>query len=294
MKYLKENYLKILVLGLFLLAGLFLANDSLVKKFRDLNKSVSDKLELIYVLSWQAKNINLEVSDLEIAKRIAHAGGGIDEMKYTNSLEALNESYKNGFRFIEMDISWTHDKELVMLHGWESEIEGLFGEKKGIRSLEEFKNFEMVGGLTQMSFDDVAQWLRNHKDAYLVTDVKNDNILTLDKIKEEYPDLQSRIIPQIYFFKEYSSVVDLGYNKVIFTLYDANYHPALVAGFIDIKNIFALAMPTSQIALNKDLISKAKDLDIPIFTHTIDSKKELVELENLGIYGVYTNFLGIE
>ena len=33
---------------------------------------------------------------------IAHAGGQIEGMNYTNSLEALNNSYKNGFRLFEL------------------------------------------------------------------------------------------------------------------------------------------------------------------------------------------------
>ncbi len=34
---------------------------------------------------------------------IAHAGGGINEHNYSNSLEALEYSYNKGFRAFEMD-----------------------------------------------------------------------------------------------------------------------------------------------------------------------------------------------
>jgi len=291
MNYLKQNYLKILVLGLFLLTGLFLSNESLVKKARNLNKGVKDKLELIYVLNWQAKDVNLEKSDLKLPRLIAHASGGVGGMKYTNSLEGLNESYKNGFRFIEMDLSWTSDGELVALHGWESEIEGLFNQEKGVRTLEEFKNFEMVGDLTQMSMDDVAKWFENHGDVYLITDIKEDNAKALEKIINDYPELQSRIIPQIYFFKEYKYLVDLGYDKIMLMLHRANYHHDLVKDFIMEKEIFAISLPTNQFGQEGDLIKKAGELGIPVFTHTINNREEVIKFENVGIYGVYTDFL---
>ena len=47
---------------------------------------------------------------------IAHAGGRIEGMNYTNSLEALNNSYKNGFRLFELDIIETSDGEFVAAH----------------------------------------------------------------------------------------------------------------------------------------------------------------------------------
>ena len=51
---------------------------------------------------------------------IAHAGGGIDNLKYTNSLESLLKSIKQGFKFIELDINISRDNKLVFLHDWKS------------------------------------------------------------------------------------------------------------------------------------------------------------------------------
>ena len=291
MNYLKQNYLKILVLGLFLLTGLFLSSESLIKKTRNLKKGVKDKLELMYVLNWQAKDVTQEKSDLKLPKLIAHASGGVGGMKYTNSLEGLNESYKNGFRFTEMDLSWTSDGEIVALHGWGSEIEGLFNQEKGVRTLEEFNNFEMVANLTQMDMNDVALWFENHGDVYLITDIKEDNVKALEKINKDFPELQSKIIPQIYYFKEYKQLVDLGYDKIMLMLHRANYHHGLVKDFITEKEIFAISLPTNQFRQEGDLIKKAGELGIPVFTHTINNQEEVDKFENMGIYGVYTDFL---
>jgi arylsulfatase A-like enzyme len=51
---------------------------------------------------------------------VAHAGGGIKGRSYTNSLEALDENYRRGFRFFELDFNWTSDNQLVCIHDWES------------------------------------------------------------------------------------------------------------------------------------------------------------------------------
>lgn len=37
---------------------------------------------------------------------VAHAGGGFDGKKFTNSIQALDASYGAGHRFIEVDINW--------------------------------------------------------------------------------------------------------------------------------------------------------------------------------------------
>ena len=49
---------------------------------------------------------------------IAHAGGGIDDLKYTNSLEAVNKSIKDNFKLIELDIRETLDNVFVGVHEW--------------------------------------------------------------------------------------------------------------------------------------------------------------------------------
>ena len=49
---------------------------------------------------------------------IAHAGGGIDGNIYTDSLEALNQSYQNGTRLFDIDLRFTSDDEIVLRHDW--------------------------------------------------------------------------------------------------------------------------------------------------------------------------------
>ena len=52
-------------------------------------------------------------------KFIAHAGGGIDQYTYTNSLEAVNLSISKGFKLIEIDLRETKDKHFVGVNSWQ-------------------------------------------------------------------------------------------------------------------------------------------------------------------------------
>lgn len=49
---------------------------------------------------------------------IAHAGGGVENYTYTNSLESLNSSYEQGFRFFELDLEEGKHGEILATHDW--------------------------------------------------------------------------------------------------------------------------------------------------------------------------------
>ena len=52
------------------------------------------------------------------ALRIAHAGGGLGKTSYTNSYQALTVDIDNGFKYFEIDFTFTKDDQLVCLHDW--------------------------------------------------------------------------------------------------------------------------------------------------------------------------------
>ena len=63
--------------------------------------------------------ITAQAQQLHTPLMILHAGGVTPEgVTGSNSLEALEHSYENGFRLLELDFSWTCDGELVCVHDW--------------------------------------------------------------------------------------------------------------------------------------------------------------------------------
>jgi len=231
------------------------------------------------------------IPPIPVPKYIAHAGGGIGKLSYTNSREALDANYVRGHRFFEIDLNWTSDGQLVLIHDWQGAFRDLFPKSKiaGAPSLEEFLRLKMKDDLTPMSFSGLVDWLRAHPGARIVTDVKEGNLRALKKIAEEYPQSVARIIPQIYEFEEYEPVWDMGYRNVILTLYVKNYSDELVLGFAQSRRPFGITMWAERAmgALPKEL----ERMKIPVFAHTINSPAEQKKLEANGVSGFYTDFL---
>lgn len=104
---------------------------------------------------------------------IAHAGGQIDGHSYTNSLEAINTNYKNGFRLFELDIVKTSDNIYVATHDWKSwsKKTGYTGNLPPNRKV--FNELKILKKYTSMDINAINQWFSIHSDAILVTDKIN-------------------------------------------------------------------------------------------------------------------------
>jgi len=135
-----------------------------------------------------------------INRFIAHAGGMIDSLKYTNSLEALNENYRKGFRIFELDIIKTSDGKFIAAHDWQNwaTITNYSGDTPV--SNYEFLNQKIYNKYTPLDMVGINKWFDEHKDAILVTDKVNEpkafseifidknrlmmELFTLDAVKE--------------------------------------------------------------------------------------------------------------
>ncbi len=219
---------------------------------------------------------------------VAHGGGAIYGYRYTNSLEALNSSYDNGFRLIELDFSWTKDERPVLIHDWDKMSRRLFMDMGGSLTLEEFKSRPTFQDLTLMDLYDLSQWLVEHPDAFIITDVKESNTRALAWIRHYYPEMAEQIIPQIYSFDEYERVKNFGYKHIILTLYRSNETDEEILNFAEKNPLFAVTIPAER-----DLSSLPKELkalDIPVYAHTVNDLYVYEELQDLGVYGIYTDY----
>ncbi len=232
---------------------------------------------------------------------IAHAGGGIEDLIYSNSLEALNLAVKNGFRYIEIDFLNTRNGDLVLLHDWKDGYMSLFSSapgagknapprrRKPTKTAAEFKSLVMTRGLTQMDIKDLIQWMSDNPTIHIVTDIKADNLKNLRKIRDLSGDVRPRFIPQIHELKNHQKVKALGFEKIILTTY-RNKLPAETLGeFCRDNPLFALTMPHARI--ENDTFERLGDINTPVFVHTINSPEQAAEFIGKGVSGVYTDFL---
>ena len=230
------------------------------------------------------------------ALRVAHAGGGLGRMTYTNSYQALEANYAKGFRYFELDFVFTSDGHLVCLHDWKANFTRTFGfETDRSLSLEVFE--ELVNNndkFTNCTLPGLAEWMVQYRDAIIVTDVRGNNLEALKRIANTLPAARTRVIPQIYNPLEFSSVKDLGFQQIIWTLYRYRGRIYQVLDWVTRwGSAVAVAMPKqwASTALPRELNNR----DVPTYVHTINKPEELKKLTTeLGITEIYTDFLGPE
>jgi phosphoglycerol transferase len=136
---------------------------------------------------------------------IAHAGGAIDGSRYTNSLEALDNSYRAGFRLFELDISKTADHQLVASHDWEhwKRISGYQGPIPP--TLEQFRSRNLKGRYTPLDMDGINDWFQQHPDAILVTDKINDPV----RFAEQFVD-RKRLMMELFSVEALEAGIQAG------------------------------------------------------------------------------------
>lgn len=258
-----------------------------------MKKSFFILLFLISALSFSSCGASGRSEQLEASERpqlIAHAGGAIWGFRYSNSLEALDEAYKNGFRYIELDLELTSDGEIVLIHDWESMAERmLFSE--GVRTREEFLSSPVFMSLTLLDASGLRRWMDGHKDAYIITDVKQkDNAALLEKLKSILGGASARIIPQIYSFDEYEAVISLGYPDVILTVYRIGIESEELGAFIKSHKLWAVTVHCSR--LTEELLNAAGET--PVYAHTVNTLGDFEAWRPLGLDGVYTDYFSPE
>lgn len=225
--------------------------------------------------------------------RIAHAGGGLGKRTYTNSYEALDANLKNGFKYFELDFTFTSDGRLICLHDWKNNFKRTFGFATDRRlTLKEFEDLaDKNTKFTNCTLEGLAAWMLDNPTAYVVTDVRGDNVKALAIIREVLPDSARRVIPQIYDPKNFEPVKQMGFVQIIWTLYrysGSSYKVIEWVGGWD--GAIAVTMPKSraQSALPKALKSRG----IPTYVHTVNAIQEMEQfLDGFGVTEIYTDFL---
>lgn len=123
---------------------------------------------------------------------IAH-GGGIHEFLYTNSREAVIDSLKRGFQFIELDLIETDDGHLLAAHDRDyfCKITGI--PKNSKLDSATVKKLKIDGKYTVLLGSDIYKLMLEHPEMILVTD----KITSYDLLMREIP-LPDRMILECF------------------------------------------------------------------------------------------------
>ena len=165
---------------------------------------------------------------------IAHAGGGMPNAIYTNSMAAMEIAAAHGFHMIELDLWRTH-KGIAVGHNPQH--------------------------LSSMTFDQLLDFLRRNPNISIVTDFKSNNVLGLQRVAELAGPMRSRFIPQIYSLDELGPVTAMGFPPPIFTAYrmlGLDWLPR-----VNSAQVRAVTMPYRHRLL-------ARFIDHPVFLNTVN------------------------
>lgn len=242
----------------------------------------------------------------------AHAFGPWQGKTYTNSLEAFENSYKNGFRIFETDISETSDQKFVAKHLWnESDyihLEMEFNPEKPILSEEEFLSQKLIAkttsGATPLNLDGVFRLMKKYSDITVMFDFlpgmfDKNNPALMEKFASFFtdPDIAERSIIEVYSAQNALALKKAGFKNIQLWI----DYPSLRSqempriedyiSFLTHNNIKIVSISAQNAMQFPEEISKLKAAGITVFSPGWNSYKDLKTAEKLKIDVITTDFL---
>lgn len=229
---------------------------------------------------------------------LAHAMGGIDESVYTNSLEAFESAYENGFRVYEVDLVVTKEGEVVCSHEY-------LDENGEVIEYSSFMQEKIEDKYTPVDLKKLIDLMETYPDVYMMTDIKwdnsmgssNDDVITLvtalveEANIRENKDILERMIIQIYNPKSYEIMESIyPFKNYVYTLY--HYASPIyeeILGFCLENNLPVVAMEESRV--NKEIVEYFNQWNIDVLVYTINDEATASKLCEYGVKGIYTDWL---
>lgn len=220
---------------------------------------------------------------------IAHAGGIINGYKYTNSLEALNHNYANGFKLFELDILKTSDNHFVAVHDWKSwkTATEFLGSTPPTKA--KFMQHKLHKQFSPMDINAINKWFSSNEDAILVTDKINDpagfSRFFVDK---------SRLKMELFSWEAVLKGLQLEIGSSMPNGKLLSEIKGSEIAFLRKHNIKEMVISRKFIFRNKELIEKITQAGIKIYAYHINSKggigeKAVVCFENNNFFGIYAD-----
>lgn len=254
---------------------------------------------LLLVISGCAPRTDAPVFEQECCTIVAHALGSIDGNPYTNSDDALRANYAIGRRIFEADLDLTADGHWVASHDW-AYWKSLTSHDGAIPpSLEAFMSmpirpprvsWSITGEYRPISLEGIEQFLIDHPDAVVVTDVKQRFDLLVPRILASRA--KSQFVLQAYSFENVDLVVSKDPSaRIILTLYQMGIPHGVYAEIERRKDrLQAITVPVSW-AAREGVLESLRRTGLPVFVHgapaNINSKQLQASMRERGVSGFY-------
>lgn len=240
---------------------------------------------------------------------VAHALGGLSVptpdggtrvYTYTNSREAFEQNYAKGYRVFEVDLRMTSDGVLVARHDWSAESFANLGQRYPghVPTYAEFMATKIHGRFTPLSVADLAQLMREHPNAYIITDTKTTAVISVQKTMRELcrqlgPDrdvLAKRIIIQIYDEWVLGAVRSVyPFENIAYTLHKTSTTRIRALRFAKKNGIQLIVCKFS--AYDRSLASQIHAMGMASAVHSTNSASEVRRLRGYGTDLVFSHSL---
>jgi glycerophosphoryl diester phosphodiesterase len=260
----------------------------LIEKIDD----ISVRLDLAYptgvenaTLYFSEPRITFESS---IDRYIAHAGGQVEGIKYTDSKEALDYNYAQGFRLFELDIIETSDGHFVAAHDWNHWKKETNFQGKVPVSLTEFKKHKIRKKYTSLDMSAISQWFSQHPDALLISDKVN----RPKEFAQQFVD-KNRLVMELFSLKAIEEALQIGVRPLISEKAMAEIKGDVVSYLVENKIKF-VGLSRRSIQSKEDFLKKCRENDIRVYVYHVNfdaGKDEQYVLDNeIGrVYGMYAD-----
>ncbi len=217
---------------------------------------------------------------------IAHAGGGINGLKYTNSLEAMEQSIEHGFKMIELDLLISSDGRIVAVHDWKSFHEMTNSNNTGSISYKEFESKIIYDKYKTLNISTAIDVL-DENDVVLVTD-KIKNLALLSK----YIIDKDKSIIEVFSIDKYNEAIELGFNNVALNI---DLNTPFILEWIDLNKIRAVTYRGDNLGSLGSEYKKAIELSNLGVSSMIYSTNDLdldgIKASGIGNFALYVDFV---
>ena len=221
---------------------------------------------------------------------IAHAGGGIDDLKYTNSLEAVNKSIKDNFKLIELDIRETLDNVFVGVHEWK-EFKKITNTKKKDGNelnneallLNEFKKKKIYKKYTPLDIVSINDIFRKNNELILLTDKTNN----FSKLNSDLNFDKKRIMVEVFGKKNYFKSISEGIINPIYSFNHKDYN------FVIKHKIKIISAHSQDIINNSQIYKKLVENNVMVFMYSSNESDFINNNLDILFTHVYTDFWNI-
>ncbi len=220
---------------------------------------------------------------------VGHASGGIESMRYTNSLEALTQTINSGVKVIEVDFNYTNDKELVCYHT----LYDLHCDVKNDISFIDFMSLRIQGRYSPMTFEDVVNIMRQNPHIYIALDTKYSDLIEMvedvyNRCKDK--DILNRLIIQLYYPNQKEKIQEIyDFPNMLFAPYKYSENPYDTLKVCYRENINAVVVNYKSWSFEVFRLFKEKGINV--YTYTVNREDIADKLLSNGVYGIYTDFL---